>query len=136
MIIEIIEARGRQIWIDGVKPTRSWVVGEDGQVGHWTDGQVDRLYPLEIGPHKLTKIAMLTEAGDQIDFNDDWDEDGRKPAYLAVHLEGGEILGPIKITFLVYGNGQSMTQLLVTTLDGKSHEIDEITTYIRAEAKP
>lgn len=130
LTVEMIVARGWQIWINGEKPKRDWVIGENGEI--YADNPRG---PVDFGSHKVTKVALITENGDTVGFEDEWDEDGKKPAYLAVHLEGGEIVGPMKITFLVYGSPTSATELLVTTLDGKTHDIDEITTYIRAEVK-
>ena len=131
MVVEVIVNRGWAVWLDGRKPMPGWDAPNE-------NGEFTRppSFARTAGGDVLNKITFMRQCGMSIGLEDDWtDEDEfgiMRPAWVIVRVN--DISKMLKITHIVYGSGTSATDLLVTTGDGQQHDIDEVTTYIRAEA--
>lgn len=131
MVIELIVNRGWGLWLDGQKPKPGWDAPDED--GRWGD---EFTRSPRFGNIGLARLRFLRLNGDVIGLHDDWieDEEGpSRPAYIEVLTESGDFR-VLTITHIVYGSDRT-GPLLVTTGDGEQHDIDEVTTYIRAELK-
>jgi len=135
MIIEIMSARGVNLWIDGERAERNWYIygGDEGSC------KVSQSYgeatPVEIGPHKITEIRV------------DMDRD-RSGAYHLFDAEGH----PAEITLTTTDGAYTLPVVSVLTgcsldedgeikydfpevvlANGETKVVDEITLYVKAE---
>ncbi len=126
MIVELIVNRGWQVLVDGKKPESPWNAPDE-------NGYLNPLIRVKdrAGDVVITKITMMAQSGAVVRFEDDWDPEF-KPDWVILNVD--EQFKLYKVTHLVYGHPENPTELLITTLDGERHDIDEITTYIRAES--
>lgn len=135
MVIELIVNRGWHVLVDGKKPQSPWNAPDERGVFDpqlRIKDEVGVLKDLQIG-----KIVLMRQCGDVVRMEDDWkaeDEFGEmRPRWMLALVHDGvdPIFKNMKITHIVYGGEDS--ELLITTADGVQHDLDEVTTYIRAE---
>lgn len=130
MIVEMIINRGWSIQVDGQKPNApgGWEVGENGHVSY-VDSDGNR-GPLDFGALKMGRVRLLRKDDEEIDWEDDYYDSDNVPAKLYINEpEDGGFWLPITIHVAGHENGLCW----VTTADGVKHDIDEVTTYIRAD---
>ena len=128
MIVEMKLARTHQIWIDGVAPTKEWVVDDDPDTGRisMTEGNGQ---PLRVGPHLIDWIEFMPPQGE-------WHDDNEPKQAVIQYYRNGTVLRTVEAKFKNHAWGSADEDEAFNTVimhSGEKLVLDEITAYVKLE---